>query len=80
MTNQAEIGAIVAEYAVAHRELRLARGYQDFNLDAVVEFACQDLLNLYKRCGTHQTGLETIRDELAFEREILARIKSEASA
>lgn len=80
MTTQAQLAAIVAEYAIVHRELRVARGYNDYNLDAVVEYACQDLVNLFKRCGTEKTGLETVRDELAYEREILARIKAEASA
>lgn len=79
MTHEAEIAAIIAEYAVAHRALRIARGYNDYNLDVVVQYACDDLLNQYKRCGSSQSGLETLRDELAYEKEILARLTLEAA-
>lgn len=80
MTHEAELASLIAQYATLHRELRVARGHNDYNLDVVVEYACQDLLNLYRRCGTPQSGLETVRDEVAFEGEVLARLNAEAGA
>lgn len=73
MQNQAEVAALITEYAGVHRAIRIARGYNDFNLDVVVAYACEDLLNQYKR-HNDASALEILRDEVAYEHECLAKI------
>ena len=65
------IETLIAEFAEAHRALRIAKGYNDYNLDQVVAYACADMLNSVKNCSD---PVAMLADEVAFERECLERL------
>lgn len=65
------IETLIAEFAQAHRALRIAKGYNDYNLDQVVAYACADMLNSVKNCSD---PIAMLADEVAFERECLERL------
>lgn len=77
MTSQTEVATLIAQFADLHRQVRIARGYVDSNLEVAVAYACQDMLNQFKRGGA--SALEILRDEVAYEGECLAKIKAGAN-
>lgn len=70
-----KVKALIAEFAVIHREIRVIK-YADFNynLDAIIAYRCADLINQVKHSPHH---IEALQDEVAYERECLAKIKAQ---
>jgi hypothetical protein len=70
MSEAEEIGALVAEFGVLYRQRSAAMGIVFSAPEVAVAYRCADLLNLVRRSGD---GLALLRDEVAYERELLAR-------
>lgn len=71
-----EVKDIIAQYAAAHREIRALK-YTDYNLDVTVAFACADLINQVKHLP-FSVAVESLKSELEYEMEALAKIKAQA--
>ena len=64
---------VLGEYADLCRRTRIAHGSIDFNLNQVVVYAVQDMRNSLRRSSM---PLEQPTDEIAFQRECLAKIEA----